>query len=794
MAVSVTVNTQKFSGNGVTTSFPFTFRTHSSEDIKAYVISSSGVLTTLTKDLDYSVSLNMDGTGSVSYPISGSALASGAFLRVVREVSHDQGVDLTVGGAYSPQSVEDALDDLVFQIQQVSEQLGRTIKAPQGEDAIAELPDVSSRAGKYYGFDANGAPTTLAGSGTATDAALVTFSPNWTGGADRTTEAKLSDIVHIEDFGATASDDDADAATNVTAFENAFASGAGTIVLGEGVYRVNDTLTPLIYQRVIGQGKTISAVKMIDSVTGQPVWGIESHHIQLCHFQTGWVSATQTTAGSVGIRFMDTAAGINALCGWGVFHDLRIENTYSGIDVDKSGTMAGCFSWTFRDLYIREFEESAIYNHPTGAGNSGDVYQNLYLANARAGTQETGTMLDIRETANVTMNLVNLEANRMDATKPLLYLQNIAGFSINSLHIEDVDMDNHTGSDNGIIEMSDACIGVINGLRVDGVTIPATADRLALFKIKCTNSASAYQPRVAVNGISIIDTTGIVPATAWNLVQTNGTLSSANGARLTVTNLYTAKAFDGTVNNGDADFLRYYTSDATDDLIVNNLRADTQVELGSGGPIFKTGTGTPESAVTAPQGSVFLRTDGGSNTTLYSKESGSGNTGWLPVITDVSGQITQHGTTYTDYNAAGPIEWTSIPSGTLMVVLSYAHFSAAAGASQDLIIELGDSTSYKTTGYTGRVREGTGGTTWSSNAQITQGLGGGEYAQGTVTMTKGDGNQWHFLGIGTTEGGTFHICSGEITLSGELTRLRADTSAGTNIDGSTGCNFSIIYQ
>ena len=41
------------------------------------------------------------------------------------------------------------------------------------------------------------------------------------------------------------------------------------------------------------------------------------------------------------------------------------------------------------------------------------------------------------------------------------------------------------------------------------------------------------------------------------------------------------------------------------------------------------GTGTPEGAVTASTGSVFLRTDGGANTTLYVKESGTGNTGWV---------------------------------------------------------------------------------------------------------------------------------------------------------------------
>lgn len=41
------------------------------------------------------------------------------------------------------------------------------------------------------------------------------------------------------------------------------------------------------------------------------------------------------------------------------------------------------------------------------------------------------------------------------------------------------------------------------------------------------------------------------------------------------------------------------------------------------------GAGSPETVVTAPIGSLFLRTDGGAGTTLYVKESGSGNTGWV---------------------------------------------------------------------------------------------------------------------------------------------------------------------
>lgn len=44
------------------------------------------------------------------------------------------------------------------------------------------------------------------------------------------------------------------------------------------------------------------------------------------------------------------------------------------------------------------------------------------------------------------------------------------------------------------------------------------------------------------------------------------------------------------------------------------------------------GTGTPETVVSAPVGTVFLRDDGGASTVLYVKEGGgTGNTGWRAV-------------------------------------------------------------------------------------------------------------------------------------------------------------------
>jgi hypothetical protein len=61
------------------------------------------------------------------------------------------------------------------------------------------------------------------------------------------------------------------------------------------------------------------------------------------------------------------------------------------------------------------------------------------------------------------------------------------------------------------------------------------------------------------------------------------------------------------------------------------LRSYNQRSTRIGKAIIRAGTGTPEAAVTAAVGSLFLRTDGAANTTLYIKQTGTGNTGWAAV-------------------------------------------------------------------------------------------------------------------------------------------------------------------
>jgi hypothetical protein len=55
----------------------------------------------------------------------------------------------------------------------------------------------------------------------------------------------------------------------------------------------------------------------------------------------------------------------------------------------------------------------------------------------------------------------------------------------------------------------------------------------------------------------------------------------------------------------------------------------SQAKLAVGTCLIYAGSGSPEGVLTAPICSLWLRTDGGASTTLYVKQSGVGNTGWV---------------------------------------------------------------------------------------------------------------------------------------------------------------------
>ena len=69
--------------------------------------------------------------------------------------------------------------------------------------------------------------------------------------------------------------------------------------------------------------------------------------------------------------------------------------------------------------------------------------------------------------------------------------------------------------------------------------------------------------------------------------------------------------------------------------IDQDLRVGTMVNVN--GAYVNSGNGTPESIVAAPVGSMYMRRDGASGTTLYTKVTGTGATGWTAISGGSSG-------------------------------------------------------------------------------------------------------------------------------------------------------------
>lgn len=76
----------------------------------------------------------------------------------------------------------------------------------------------------------------------------------------------------------------------------------------------------------------------------------------------------------------------------------------------------------------------------------------------------------------------------------------------------------------------------------------------------------------------------------------------------------------------------YWNFNSNDITGVNSLSASeisaVSYEIGAAGVKLLSGSGSPESSVTAPVGSLYMRTDGTSGSVLYVKETGTGTTGW----------------------------------------------------------------------------------------------------------------------------------------------------------------------
>jgi hypothetical protein len=173
MTVSTTASRAVVQGNGITTAFTYPFLipgVNATDQTNVEVIyqDTLGANTVLNPATWSITGVNNPAGGTVIYNPGGIPITTGSFLAIVRIVPLTQDTTLGSQGAYDPETVEDALDTIVLQIQQLNTEIGQKLGVPLTAVAMNDLPTAINRAGKFVGFDTSSDAQAIVATGTGT--------------------------------------------------------------------------------------------------------------------------------------------------------------------------------------------------------------------------------------------------------------------------------------------------------------------------------------------------------------------------------------------------------------------------------------------------------------------------------------------------------------------------------------------------------------------------------------------------------------------------------------------------
>ena len=133
--------------------YNFTFEILAAGDIAVF---KDDALLTLTTD--YTVTINANGTGSITLVASPTGATQ---IAIVGNRTIQRTTDFVTGGDFFANTLNDELDQQTIFAQQNAEGLGRTLQAPQTDPTTINmtLPRATLRANKALAFDANGNPS-----------------------------------------------------------------------------------------------------------------------------------------------------------------------------------------------------------------------------------------------------------------------------------------------------------------------------------------------------------------------------------------------------------------------------------------------------------------------------------------------------------------------------------------------------------------------------------------------------------------------------------------------------------
>lgn len=153
MTVLTTLSKVRQDGDGISTSFPFTFKVFSDDDLKVIEIVKATGAESVVSSADYTVSLNTGGEGgSVVFD---TAPANTVEILVKRELDVTQEIDFPRGSNFPEESVENGYDKAIMLIQEITEVLSRAILFSEGSE-LSSLDFPVPVANKALLWDATG--------------------------------------------------------------------------------------------------------------------------------------------------------------------------------------------------------------------------------------------------------------------------------------------------------------------------------------------------------------------------------------------------------------------------------------------------------------------------------------------------------------------------------------------------------------------------------------------------------------------------------------------------------------
>ena len=158
MTISSTTVRNSYSGDASTTTFSYTFKIFADSDIQVIIRSANGTETTKTITTHYTVTgAGNSGGGSVIFT-SGNIPTATQTVVLRRNIPQTQAIDYIANDPFPAESHEEGLDRATMAIQQLQEEVTRSIKLSKTNTMTSTEFTVgaSDRANKILAFDTNG--------------------------------------------------------------------------------------------------------------------------------------------------------------------------------------------------------------------------------------------------------------------------------------------------------------------------------------------------------------------------------------------------------------------------------------------------------------------------------------------------------------------------------------------------------------------------------------------------------------------------------------------------------------